>query len=70
MPARIQTHLAQQIVDTLKTICSHDINFIDPDGRISASTDPARVGGYHSGGYEAARAGKLARMGEHPGCLK
>jgi carbohydrate diacid regulator len=62
MPARIQTHLAQQIVDTLKTICSHDINFIDPDGRISASTDPARVGGYHSGGYEAARAGKLVTI--------
>ncbi len=42
MPLRIQTQLAQQIVDTLKTICSHDINFIDVGGRIAASTDPAR----------------------------
>ena len=31
MPARIQTQLARQIVDTLRTICSHDINFIDPE---------------------------------------
>ncbi len=62
MPAQIRTQLAQQIVDTLKTICSHDINFIDLQGRISASTDPARVGGYHEGGYEAARAGRIVTI--------
>ena len=50
MPAPIQGQLAQQIVDTLKTICNHNINFIDVQGRISASTDPARVGSYHDGG--------------------
>ena len=54
MPAHIRTQLARQIVDTLKTICSHDINFIDVNGRICASTDSARVGGYHVGGHEAA----------------
>ena len=59
MPAQIRTQLAQQIVDTLKTICSHDINFIDVNGRICASTDPARVGGYHVGGHEAARGGQI-----------
>ena len=62
MPAQIRTQLAQQIVDTLKTICSHDINFIDVDGRVSASTDPARVGGYHGGGHEAARAGQIVTI--------
>ena len=62
MPATIQTQLAQQIVDTLKTICSHDINFIATDGRISASTDPARVGSYHEGGREAARLGKVVTI--------
>ena len=31
VPARIQTRMARQIVDTLKTICGHDINFIDPE---------------------------------------
>ena len=59
MPAQIRTRLAGQIVDTLKTICSHDINFIDIQGRIIASTDAARVGGYHVGGHEAARSGQI-----------
>ena len=62
MPAPIQGQLAQQIVDTLKTICNHDINFIDVQGRISASTDPARVGSYHDGGREAARLGKIVTI--------
>jgi len=64
MSARIHIQLAQQIVDTLKTICSHDINFIDVQGRISASTDPARVGGYHEGGHEAARQGRIVTIEE------
>ena len=59
MPAQIRAQLAQQIVDTLKTICSHDINFIDLQGRISASTDPSRVGSYHVGGHRAAREGRI-----------
>lgn len=62
VPAPIQGQLAQQIVDTLKTICNHDINFIDVQGRISASTDPARVGSYHDGGREAARLGKIVTI--------
>lgn len=62
MPAQIRTQLAQQIVDTLKTICSHDINFIDVQGRISASTDPDRVGGYHEGGHEAAKVGQIVTI--------
>ncbi|MBR6119582.1 MAG: hypothetical protein IKQ04_04600 [Oscillospiraceae bacterium] len=32
--------LAQQIVDTLKTVCDHDINFIDPEGVIRAGAAP------------------------------
>ena len=62
MPAQIQTQLARQIVETLKTICSHDINFIGTDGRIAASTDPAREGSYHEGGREAARLGKVVTI--------
>ena len=64
MPARIRNQLAQQIVDTLKTICSHDINFIDVQGRISASTDPARVGEYHFGGHNAAQSGQVIVIGQ------
>lgn len=64
MPERIRTQLAQQIVDTLKTICAHDINFIDVQGRICASTDPARVGGFHEGGREAAQSGRIVVIGD------
>lgn len=64
MPDVIRAKLAQQIVDTLKTICSHDINYIDIHGRISASTDPDRVGGYHIGGHEAARTGQIIAIEE------
>ena len=64
MPAAIRAQLAQQIVNTLKTICSHDINYIDIYGRISASTDPDRVGSYHMGGHEAARTGQIIAIEE------
>ena len=64
MPAAIRAQLAQQIVNTLKTICSHDINYIDIHGRISASTDPDRVGSYHMGGHEAARTGQIIAIEE------
>ena len=61
---QIHMQLAQQIVDTLKTICNHDINFIDVHGRIIASTDPHRVGSYHDGGHEAARTGEIVTIEE------
>ncbi len=64
MPVPIHLQLAQQIVDTLKTICSHDINYIDINGRIFASTDPARVNGYHEGGHRAARLGEIVTIEE------
>ncbi|MGX8698532.1 MAG: CdaR family transcriptional regulator [bacterium] len=59
MAARIGRTLAGQIVETLKSICDRDINFIDPDGRIIASTDPERVNSYHEGGHEASRTGEI-----------
>ncbi len=62
MSQAIHILLAQQIVDTLKTVCDHDINFIDPEGVIRASTDPDRVGGYHVGGHEAARTGSIVTV--------
>lgn len=62
MAAIINLQLAQQIVDTLKTICSHDINYIDVQGTIIASTDPERVGSYHGIGYEAARTGQIVAV--------
>ena len=64
MPAPIHLQLARQIVDTLKSICEHDINYIDTQGRICASTDEARIDDYHEGGAEAARTGEIITIEE------
>ena len=64
MPQAVHLRLSQQIVDTLKSICDHDINYIDPQGCICASTDPSRVGGYHEGGREAARTGQTITIAQ------
>ncbi len=64
MPAPIHLQLARQIVDTLKSVCSHDINYIDLRGRICASTDPSRVNDYHRGGFEAVQKGETVIIEE------
>ena len=46
MSEPIHLQLARQIVETLKSICDHDINYIDTDGRICASTDESRINEY------------------------
>jgi carbohydrate diacid regulator len=58
MAMGVSLQTAQQIVETLKMICDHDINFIDSDGKICASTDGTRIGGYHEGGHQAAISGQ------------
>jgi len=35
--AEISKKTAQQIVDSVKDVCGHDVNFIQPDGSILAS---------------------------------
>ena len=45
--------IAQQIVDTVNDLCSHNINFIDEKGIIIASSDPSRIGTYHEIGHRA-----------------
>ena len=64
MAQMIHKQLANQIVNTLKSICEHDINFIDVNGKIYASTDKVRVGNYHSIGYQAAKTGKTIAVEE------
>ena len=41
MITHISHTLAQQIVNTIKDVCSYDINFINPSGTIIASTNAA-----------------------------
>ena len=54
--------LAQQIVDTVKDVCGHDINFIHADGTIFASTNPSRIGAFHEAGRRAAEAGMVIEV--------
>lgn len=51
---KIGNEVARQIVDSVKEVCGYNINFIEPDGTIAASTDPGRVGTYHEIGHKAA----------------
>lgn len=54
MNTRINKKLAQQIVNTVKDVCGHDINFIDEYGTIFASTNEERIGQYHEIGKQVA----------------
>lgn len=60
----VHIQFAKQIVETLKSICDHNINYIDVNGRIYASTDEIRVGNYHDAGHEAAKTGKTITVEE------
>lgn len=62
MAARIRPQIAQQIVETVKDFCGHDINFIDKNGIIFASTNPARVGTFHEIGKAVITQGKTIHV--------
>ena len=63
--AKISKKTAQQIVDSVKDVCGHDVNFIRPDGSILASTNPERVGTYHEIGHRAAQEGQPIEVMEN-----
>ncbi|MBM6821147.1 sugar diacid recognition domain-containing protein [Fusobacterium mortiferum] len=48
----ISKKLAQSIVFEMKKIIEKDLNFIDSNGIIIASTDDKRIGSYHEGGKQ------------------
>lgn len=58
MATKIQQKTAQQIVDTVKDVCGHNINFINGEGKIFASTDKARIGDFHEIGQQVIRTGQ------------
>lgn len=49
----INEAVASQIVDAIRQVVDKDINFINKDGVIIASTDKSRIGTFHEAGYEA-----------------
>ena len=44
MSIYLSRKIAQKIVDTVKDVCGHNINFINTDGIIFASTNETRIG--------------------------
>lgn len=61
---KVNQKTAQQIVDTVKDVCGQDINFIDLDGKIYASTNKARIGKFHEIGQQVALTGTTIEVGE------
>lgn len=64
MNTRINKKLAQQIVNTVKDVCGHDINFIDEYGTIFASTNEERIGQYHEVGKQVAVTNEMMEVSE------
>ena len=62
MLSSIDHDLAQQIVNTVKDVCGHDVNFIDCSGIIFASTDIQRIGTFHEIGRKAAQIGHMLEV--------
>ena len=54
----IRQDLAKEIVHTVKSVCGYDVNFVNADGYIYASTNPSRVGYYHEPGHDAGKKNK------------
>lgn len=55
----IYEKLAYDIVYEMKNIINKNINYINTDGIIIASTDPERVGSYHEGGKRVVQSKKM-----------
>ena len=53
----LNTQQASQILREMKSLVHHDINLIDTQGVIFASTNPARVGQFHPGALRILREG-------------
>ena len=49
---QISREYAQSIVDEMKSVIHQDVNIMDHDGVILASTDPTRVGSVHTGAVQ------------------
>ena len=52
---KLDKSLAFQVVNTIKDTCGQDINFIDKQGMIFASTNADRIGTFHTIGHKAAQ---------------
>lgn len=62
MALSIKQSIAQEIAETVKDVCSHDINFINTKGIIFASTNPQRIGDFHEIGRQTAVTGETIEV--------
>ena len=62
MALSIKQDVAQQIVEAVKDVCAHDINFIDLNGIIFASTNMKRIGDFHEIGLQVSKAGETLEV--------
>lgn len=62
MAFSIRQNVAQQIVEAVKDVAGHDINFIDAKGIIFASTDIKRIGDYHEIGHQVIKKGDICAV--------
>lgn len=62
MALSIKQNIAQQIVEAVKDVCSHDINFINSDGIIFASTNTKRIGDFHEIGLQVIKTGQTIEV--------
>lgn len=62
MALAVKQEIAQQIVEAVKDVCSHDINFIDTNGIIFASTNPRRIGDFHEIGRQVIQNGQTVEV--------
>ncbi|WP_342047686.1 CdaR family transcriptional regulator [Bacillus sp. OTU530] len=62
---RISHSLAQTIVDAAKEVVGKDINFIQLDGKIIASTDPSRIGSFHEAAFQVKEKRTVVEVSEN-----
>ena len=62
MALSMKQDVAQQIVEAVKDVCSHDINFIDEKGIIFASTNNKRIGDFHEIGLRVIKTGETLEV--------
>ena len=69
MALTIKQNVAQQIVEAVKDVCSHDINFINSQGIIFASTNTKRIGDFHEIGLQVIKTGETIEVESGEGYL-
>ena len=62
MALSIKQDIAQQIVEAVKDVCAHDINFINSKGIIFASTNQKRIGDFHEIGLQVIKTGETIEV--------